>query len=188
MEVILKDDVVGLGDIGQSVKVKPGYARNWLIPKGLAVELGAKRANQLKNHMQLIEKKRKELAVSANAVADKIRNTTVKLKLRVAPGGKVFGSIAARDVSAALKENGFDIDRRRVLLSEPIKKIGVHLVDVKLHAEVATQLKVEVEEFVDENLREELPPEPLSSAEDEEFAEGEDEAKEPESEAGEEAS
>lgn len=173
MEVILKDDIVGLGDIGQKVKVKPGYARNFLIPQGLAVELGARRAKQLKNQMLQIEKKKKELAVSANESADKIRNTTLKLKLRVAPGGKVFGSIGARDVSKAFQEAGFEIDRRRVLLADPIKKIGVHLVDVKLHADVLTQVKVEVEELVDEKLKPaevpELPQEPI----DEEAEQGE---------------
>ena len=147
MEVILKDDVVGVGDVGDRIQVKPGFARNFLIPQGLAIESGAKSAKVVNHQMKQIEKRKKELKSEAEGLADKVRNTTLKMGLRVASGGKVFGSITSRDIAKAFTAENFEIDRRRVLLGEPIKKIGVHLVDVKLHADVLTKLKIEVEEI-----------------------------------------
>lgn len=144
MRVILTDDVVGLGDIGETVKVRAGYARNFLVPRGFAVEIEAISANVIKHRMTQIESKKKKLRAAAEEFASVLRNVVVPLTLKVATSGTVFGSIHSKDIASKLKELGHEIDRRRVLLEEPIKKLGTHFVGVRLHAEVTVQLKVEV--------------------------------------------
>lgn len=145
MEVILREDVLGVGDIGEKVSVKAGYARNYLVPQGLAVETGSRRAKTVAHELRQIEAKKKSLLAGAQEIADKIEKTEVELSLRVGKGGKVFGSVSSKDIASKLQAADFDIDRRRVLLEEPIKKIGTHFVSVKLHPEVKAQLKVVIE-------------------------------------------
>ena len=144
MEIVLAQDVVGLGDVGQRVVVKSGYARNYLLPQGMAVEIGSASARQAAHKMKQVEAKKKRFKVEAEKLVEQIKALTIGLELRVGKSGKVFGSLSTRDISAKLKENGFDIDRRRVLLSEPIKKIGEQSVEIKLHPEVTTELKLNV--------------------------------------------
>lgn len=144
MKVLLTDDVVGLGDIGETVKVRPGYARNYLIPRGLAVESGAKSAKAVAHKMLQIEAKRRRLKVDAEQAAKSMTGISVQLGLRVGTGGKVFGSISARQISEKLLEQGIELDRRRILLNEPIRKLGKRDVRVKLHADVITTIAVEV--------------------------------------------
>lgn len=142
MEIILKEDVLGVGDIGQTVKVRGGYARNFLVPKGLAVESGAKNAKRIAHEVRQIEAKKNVLLVAAQNVANQIEKIQIELSLRVGKGGKIFGSISTKDISEKLKESNLEIDRRRVLLEEPIRKVGTHFVSVKLHPEVKAKLKV----------------------------------------------
>lgn len=142
MEVILKEDVLGVGDIGQTVKVRGGYARNFLVPRGLAVESGTKNARRIAHEVRQIEAKKNVLLVAAQNLASQIEQIEIDLALRVGKGGKVFGSISTKDISEKLKERNVEIDRRRVLLEEPIKRIGTHFVSVKLHPEVKAKLKV----------------------------------------------
>jgi large subunit ribosomal protein L9 len=144
MKILLTDDVVGLGDIGETVKVKAGYARNFLIPNGLAYEVGATGAKEAQHRARQLEAKKNHLKVEAEALAERMSLKPLKLELRVGSGGKVFGSIATKDIAAALKASEFEIDRRRVQLNEPIKKIGEHVVKVKLHPEVYAEIKVVV--------------------------------------------
>ncbi|MBL7662371.1 50S ribosomal protein L9 [bacterium] len=143
MQVILTDDVVGLGDIGETVKVRPGYARNFLIPRGFAVEMGAKSAGAVAHKMRQIDAKKKRMKAGAEELANKVRDLAVKIGLRMGANGRVFGSITTKDIAEELKKQGIVVDRRRVLLSEPIKKIGIHFVQVKLHPEVVSQIKVD---------------------------------------------
>jgi large subunit ribosomal protein L9 len=145
MKVILTEDVSGVGEIGETIKVRPGFARNYLIPRGLAVETESKNAGQLKHKMMQIEARKKRLKGEAQAVAERIRELTARFVLKVNSSGRVFGSISAKDIADNLKEAGFDCDRRRVLLTENLKKIGTHFVKVKLHQEVDVQLKVVIE-------------------------------------------
>lgn len=144
MEVILRDDIAGLGDIGERVKVKGGYARNYLIPRSLAFEVGTKNGKQMAHHLRQLEAKRAKLKGSAENLAQQLRDLELELVLRVGEGGRLFGSVNARDVSMALKAKGIEIDRRRIVISEPIKKLGMHLLGVKLHAEVNCQVKVNI--------------------------------------------
>ncbi len=146
MEVLLSEDVPGLGDIGQQVIVKPGYARNFLIPRGFAIEAGSKNASIVAHKMRQIQSKKQALKIEAEEFSAKLTAQPVNLSLRVGSGGKVFGSIRRKDISEKLAEGGFDVDRRRVLLEEPIKRPGSYKVEVKLHPEVLVKLIVEVAE------------------------------------------
>lgn len=136
MNIILTDDVAGLGDIGETVKVKAGYARNYLIPRGLARETGSGGAKQLAHWMKQIEAKKKKLKVSALERAESLNSIKITLELRVGEHNRVFGSISAKEIAQKLVELGLDVDRRRVLLLEPIRKIGEHKVAIKLHQDV----------------------------------------------------
>lgn len=159
MEILLTDDVVGLGDIGETVNVKPGYARNYLIPRGMAVESGAKNAKMVAHKMNQITAKKKRLQAEAQQEAQKLQDVEVEIGMRVGSGGKVFGSVNARQIADALAEKGIEIDRRRILLSEPIKKLGVKEVRVKLHSDVVATIKVSVTSIAataDEELQETL--------------------------------
>lgn len=144
MRVILTNDVVGVGDIGEEVRVKPGYARNFLIPRGLAIESGSADAREIEHRMRQIEAKKKRLKAGAEEQAANLSQMSVVLELRVGTGGKVFGSVGTRDIAEKLKQQGFEIDRRRVLLGDPIKKIGTQKVRVKLHPEVTVEVPVTV--------------------------------------------
>ena len=147
MEIILVEDVAGLGDIGEKVNVKPGYARNFLIPRGVAIESASRNAKALAHKMKQLEAKKKLLKGSAQDLAEALKNLKVELTLKVGgpSGGKVFGAIHNKDIAAALKVLGYDIDRRRIVLSEPIKKLGSHMLKVKLHSEVLADLEVNVQ-------------------------------------------
>ena len=144
MEIVLTQDVVGLGDVGQRVVVKSGYARNFLLPQGMAVEIGSSSARQAAHKMKQVEAKKKRFKVEADKLVQKLNDIKLELELRVGKSGKVFGSLSARDIAAKLKEKDFDIDRRRVLLVEPIKKIGQQDIKIKLHPEVTTEIKIDV--------------------------------------------
>ncbi len=142
MKVILREDVVGLGDIGETVKVRPGYARNFLIPRGMAFETESGSARTIAHMMLQIEAKKRRMKGAAADLSQRVRNTTVELSLRVGTGGKVFGSVSAREIAEKLSEAGIEVDRRRIVLPEAIRKVGTHFVRVKLHADVESQLKV----------------------------------------------
>jgi large subunit ribosomal protein L9 len=145
MKVILMEDVGGLGDIGETVTVKPGYARNFLIPRGKALELEARNAKQVKHQMIQIEAKKRKLKAASEAVAERIRELSVVFQLKVNQAGRVFGSIGAKDIADKLTELGFVTDRRKVTLTESLKKVGTHFVKIRLHADVDVQLKVAIE-------------------------------------------
>jgi large subunit ribosomal protein L9 len=144
MKVILTDDVVGLGDIGEGVQVRAGYARNYLIPRGLAFESGSASAKVMAHKMRQVESKRSKLKGEAQEHAAKLKGFKVPLELRANEAGRVFGSISARDIALKLTELGHEIDRRRVLLPDAIKKLGEHTVLIKLHPEVEAEIKVVV--------------------------------------------
>ncbi|MCC6954877.1 MAG: 50S ribosomal protein L9 [Deltaproteobacteria bacterium] len=142
MQVVLTDDVVGVGDIGETVTVRPGFARNYLIPRGLAMESTTSSARQLAHRMKQIEAKRRRMKKDAEEVAQKVRDLSIIVDVRVASGGRVFGSVSAKDISDRMGAAGFPIDRKRVLLAEPLRKVGTHFVRVKLHLEVEALVKV----------------------------------------------
>lgn len=144
MKVILQENIETLGQIGDIVKVAPGYARNYLLPKGFAIEATEKNAKALEHaKRQLTYKKNKSLE-AAKLLAGKLEAVTVALAHQAGEEGKLFGSVTTMEIAAFLKEQGFDIDRKKMALPEPIKQLGEYSVPVKLHPEVTASLKVQV--------------------------------------------
>jgi len=145
MQVILKEDMKNLGKAGDIVTVKDGYARNYLLPRGIAIDATAKNMRALEHARRVVTERAKKLANHAQSLAQKLSQQTVSIKAKAGEEDRLFGSVTAIDISEALKEKGLDIDKRKIILDEPIKRLGSHVVSIKLHPEVIAQLKVEVE-------------------------------------------
>lgn len=147
MEVILLQDVKALGKKGQKVKVSDGYARNFILPKKLGVEATAKNMNDLKLQKQHEDKLAEQRLEEAKVLAEKIAEKPVVVKIRAGEGGRVFGSVSAKEIAAACTEQlGFEVDKKKMQLSEPIRALGTTIVPVKLHKDVTAQLSVKVVE------------------------------------------
>ena len=146
MKVILLEDVKSLGKKGDLVNVSDGYARNMLFPKKLGVEANAKNLNDLKLHKANEEKVAQENLDAAKAFAKDLEDKEVVVKIKVGEGGKTFGSVSAKEISEAAKAiYGIDIDRKKIVLSSPVKTTGMFTVPIKLHPKVTGNLKVRVE-------------------------------------------
>src|SRR5512135_118276 len=145
MKLILREDVENLGKGGDLVDVKPGYGRNFLLPRGLAVVANPKNVRELEHQKAVATAKAAKLKASAEAVAKRLAETPVVLKRKVGEQDKLYGSVTALDVAEALAARGLEIDRRSIDLSEPIKTLGDFEVGVKLHSEVIGKAKVKVE-------------------------------------------
>ncbi len=147
MEVILLQDVKSLGKKGELVKVNDGYARNFILPKKLGIEANAKNLNDLKLQKIAEEKKQKEILDEAIALGKEIESKTLVLTIKSGEGGRTFGSISTKEIATGLKSQfNIEIDKKKLLLNDPIKNIGMHTVGVKLHPKVTVELKVKVSE------------------------------------------
>jgi large subunit ribosomal protein L9 len=146
MNIILLEDVRSLGKKGEIVKVSDGYGRN-LINKKKAIEGTAKNLNDLKLKQKHDEKLAEERLEAAKKLGQELKEMSVELKLKAGTGGKVFGSVSSKEISQAAKEQlGLDLDKKKLLLEEPIRSFGTHEVTVKLHPQVSTVLRVKVTE------------------------------------------
>jgi large subunit ribosomal protein L9 len=144
MKVILRADVDNLGRLGKIVKVKPGYGRNYLLPKGLAMEA-------TESNLKVFESERKKLQTQVDTVrsqaqglADKLSGTKVVIPVRVGEGDKLYGSVTTSTIGDALTEMGIDLDRKRIVLDEPIRALGEYTIKVRLHPDVKAELSVAV--------------------------------------------
>ncbi|MCI7812087.1 MAG: 50S ribosomal protein L9 [Lachnospiraceae bacterium] len=147
MKVILTEDVKSLGKKGEIVNVSDGYARNSLFPKKLALEATPKNINDLKLQKAHEEKIAQELLDEAKAFAEELKDKKVVLSVKVGEGGKVFGSISSKEIAEAAKAQlGYDIDKKKMQLPNPIKALGTTAVPIKLHPKVTAELKVMVKE------------------------------------------
>lgn len=144
MKVILKENIETLGHIGDIVKVAPGYARNYLLPKGLAVEATEKNAKALEHVKRQMAYKKNKALESAKALAARLGELQIQLLHKAGEEGKLFGSVTNMEIAAFLNDKGFEIDRKSIVLSEPIKQLGEFTVPVKIHPEVSANLKVTV--------------------------------------------
>ncbi len=146
MDIVLLADVKALGKKGQIVKVSDGYARNFILPKKLGVEATPKNLNDLKLQKANAEKVAAEQLAAAKALAEKIGSMSVSLKMKAGEGGKAFGSVSGKEIAAAAQQLGLEIDKKKLVLPEPIKTFGTHEVPVKLHKDVTAKLTVKVTE------------------------------------------
>lgn len=147
MEIVLLEDVKVLGKKGQIVKVNDGYARNFILPKKLGVEATAKNLNDLKLQKANAAKIAAEQLAAAKELAEKIEQLSVTLKMKAGEGGKAFGSVSGKEIAAAVADQlKLDIDKKKLVLPDPIKTFGTHEVPVKLHKDVTAKLAVKVVE------------------------------------------
>ena len=144
MKVILLEDVRGSGKSGDVVNVSDGYARNMLIPRGLAVEATPQNVKQLEKKKEAIAKKFAEDKAAALEMKKKLEEITVEVKTKAGKDGKVFGSVTSKDIAEALQALGFDVDKKKIQLDSPIKATGTTDVNVKLFTEVSGKVKVNV--------------------------------------------
>ena len=145
MKVILKQDVKGLGKKEDMVNVNDGYARNFLFPRGLAVEASASNINVMKSRKDAEKSKKDRELAHAKALAEKVKEAVVVIKTKAGESGKLFGSITSKDISDKLKSDfNLDIDKKKINLPDSIKSLGELEVDVKLYPEVSAKLTVKV--------------------------------------------
>ena len=144
MNVILTENVEGLGNIGDLVKVKPGYARNYLVPRCLAVEANTRNVKAYEHQKRQLERKAQKVAQDAEALKARIEAVQCVFAHRAGEEGKLFGSVTSMEIGEKLAAAGVEIDRKKIQLAEPIKTLGDHQVSVKLAAGVIATIKVSV--------------------------------------------
>ena len=140
--VILLDDIKGLGTIGEKVSVADGYARNYLLPRDLAAPVTTETLRQVEARKRQIEHQYRERFAAAQALAERIGSESVTIKVEATEEDKLYGSVTDRQIADALAERGVEVDRHVIQLDEPIHELGVYTVNVQLHEEVQTTLKV----------------------------------------------
>lgn len=146
MKVILLEDVKTLGKKGEIVNVNDGYARNYILPKKLGLEANGKNLNDLKLQQQNEVKVAKEKLEAAQAFAKELEDKSITVKIQSGANGKVFGSISSKEIAIeAKKQLGYDIDKKKIIIPDAIKSLGVYNVNVKLHKDVTATFKVKVE-------------------------------------------
>lgn len=145
VQVILQDDVANLGKIGDVVRVKPGYARNFLLPRGLAVEANPKNLRVLEHHKRVIGAKAEREHKSAEAAAKRLEGLKLTVRARAGEEGRLFGSVTNIDVERLLADKGFHVERRRIGLDEPIKQLGTFPVTVQVGRNVRATIEISVE-------------------------------------------
>ena len=142
MQILLRDDLGNLGKSGEVVNVKPGYARNYLLPRGLAIKATAHDVTRMEHEKRVIAARTTKLAKEAQAEADKLSQVSVSISRAVGEEDKLYGSVTSRDIADALKEQGVAVDSKKIHLVEPIKALGMTEVQVKLGRGVAATVKV----------------------------------------------
>jgi large subunit ribosomal protein L9 len=142
MEVILKQKIEGLGDRGDVVKVKEGYARNFLFPKHLALPSTPSQRRVLEEEGRLHVVRDVKLKQSVQALAEKMKGLSCTIVVQAGEEDKLYGSVTGHDIAKAVAEQGFAIDHKQIVLDEPIKKLGVYSVSVRLHREVEVPVKI----------------------------------------------
>ncbi len=145
MKIILADDVGGLGHRGDTVSVKPGYARNFLFPQGLAWEATPANTRRLTEEKKKYDVKTLREKAVAEEVSRKVQGLRLVVTKKAGEGDVLYGSVTASEIADALAERGIEVDRRRVELAEPIKRLGEHTVHVRFHRDVVAEVTVEVQ-------------------------------------------
>jgi len=154
MKVILTEEIRGLGTRGEVVTVKDGYARNYLFPKNLASEATTGNLKKIEHQRRKWALLAQEEKNAAQKAADSVKGVKVVVQKRVGEHGQLFGSVTANEIADALEAKGVNVDKRRIELAHPIKTIGMHDVEVRLHKDVSAQIQVEVQAIGVEKLEE----------------------------------
>lgn len=144
MEVILTQDVQGLGYKNDVVKVKSGYGRNYLIPKGIAMVANASNRKMVEENIRQAAHKAEKLRKDAQELAEQIGELVLEIGAKVGESGKIFGAITSLQISDALKEKGFEIDRKRIIFNTKVKEVGEYLITLDLHKEVKKEVPFKV--------------------------------------------
>jgi len=142
MKIVLKKDVEKLGNAGDIVKVKDGYARNYLIPKGFGIVANEKNVRELEFHKKVIQKRIDGEYGVANELVEKLASVDISISKKVGEEGKLFGTVTNREIGDALVEKGVEIDYKNIVIADPIKKAGVYEIEVKVFREVKGKLKL----------------------------------------------
>ena len=145
MKVILTENILTLGQIGQVVNVAPGYARNYLLPKGLALEATGKNVRELDHKKRVLAKKRERVHQEMLSLAGKLNQVQVVFRRKVIEEDKLYGSVSATDILSVLDERGFDLSRKSVQLDQPIKTLGEFSIQVRVDAQITAQVKLIIE-------------------------------------------
>jgi large subunit ribosomal protein L9 len=145
MKVILTENILSLGQIGQVVNVAPGYARNYLYPQGLALEATGKNVRELEHRKRMLTQKREQVRQEMLSLAGKLNQVKLTLRRKVVEEDKLYGSVTAVDIVGMLEEKGFDLARKSVQLDQPIKQLGEFSVPIRVDADVTANVSVVVE-------------------------------------------
>lgn len=145
MKVILTEEVAGLGEPGKVVDVAPGYARNFLVPRKLAVYASKASTREMEHHRQRLERKRQRLIAAARSVTERLNGQTVSIEAKIGKDGKLFGAVTTSDIAEAIKAQlDVEVDRRKIQLREPIHTAGAHIADIHLMGDSNATLTVQV--------------------------------------------
>ncbi len=144
MEVILQEDVPNLGRIGDVVKVRDGFGRNYLLPRKLAVVADSRNLRMLEHQKRMAASKKERVHKDAQSLGEKITALTLVIKARAVEEDRLFGSVTNQDIEKALQDHGITVDRRKIILAEPIKQLGSYTVPIHLSSDVRTNVNVQV--------------------------------------------
>jgi large subunit ribosomal protein L9 len=142
MKIILRQDFETLGKIGDVIEVKPGYARNYLVPRKIAYPAKPNYVRMVEEEARQKQQQQRKERKGAEAQAIKLNDVSLTISVTVGEEDKMFGSVTSQDIAASLVEQGIEIDRRKIILDEPIKSLGIYSVPIKLHPEVTANIKV----------------------------------------------
>ena len=146
MKLILTQDVKGLGKKDQIIEASDGYARNYLLPKKIAIQADNENMNKLQGRKDSAAHKKELEIENANNIAEKLSKMTLKIKVKTGDNGKLFGSITSKEISAELKNSyKIEVDKKKINLKEPIKEIGIFNIEIKLYEGITTKLKISIE-------------------------------------------
>ena len=144
MKLILTEDVPNLGSLGDTIDVKSGFGRNYLLPKGIALLATDRASKELQHRIQHLNKLREGKIELAHEQAEKLKTVKIEVVRKSGPGGRLFGSVTNRDLKELLKEKEFDVERRSIQLNSPIRNIGLHEFTVRVHSEVSVNMQIKV--------------------------------------------
>jgi len=151
VKLILTEDVPNLGSLGDTIDVKSGFGRNYLLPKGIALLATGSVSKELQHRIQHLNKLREGKIELAHEQAEKLKTVKIEVVRKSGPGGRLFGSVTNRDLKELLKEKEFDVERRSIQLNSPIRNIGLHEFTVRVHSEVSVNMQIKVTGDSDES-------------------------------------